>query len=180
MATQGTWFHLSARAATAAAQFPTCPIHRAHMLSCQTHSHQEWNSLLATVAIRQQAVHNMAMVESELLGKLVCDALITFCHLLCAVSGFWGVTGGSALYCRCGKAAFGCRISGSLGDISVFAELEASLIALMDLRMTINFPLYFLFDFSCSFAKQFKVGKMTASVWFKRLLQSCGFPARVT
>lgn len=50
------------------------------------------------------------------------------------------------------------------GDISVFAELEASLIALMDLRMKTNFPHYFLFDFSCSFAEQFKVGKMTCSV----------------
>lgn len=48
--------------------------------------------------------------------------------------------------------------------IFLFAELEASLIALMDLRMKTNFPHYFLFDFSCSFAKQFKVGKMTANV----------------
>lgn len=47
--------------------------------------------------------------------------------------------------------------------IFLFAELEASLIALMDLRMKTNFPHYFLFDFSCSFAKQFKVGKMTAN-----------------
>lgn len=107
------------------------------------------------------------------------DILVTFCHLLCTVSGFWGVTCRSALCCRWGKAAFGCRISGSSGDISIFAELEASLIALMDLRMKTNFPHYFLFDFSCSFAKQFKVGKMTG-VWFKRLLQPCGFPACVT
>lgn len=74
------------------------------------------------------------------------------------------MTGSSALCCRCGKAAFECRISGSSGDISVFAELEASLIALMDLRMKTNFPHYFLFDFSWFFAKQFKVGKMTANV----------------
>lgn len=71
------------------------------------------------------------------------------------------------LCCRHGKAAGGCRISGLLGDISVRAELEASLTALMNMRPSENedsFPGCFLFDFFCSFAKWFKVGKMTASV----------------
>lgn len=71
------------------------------------------------------------------------------------------------LCCRRGKAAGGCRISESSGGISVCAELEASLIALMNMRASENkdnFPGCFLFDFSCSFAKQFKVGKMTASI----------------
>lgn len=35
------------------------------LLLCQTHSYQEWNLLLATVVIHRQAMHNMAMVESE-------------------------------------------------------------------------------------------------------------------
>lgn len=65
------------------------------------------------------------------------------------------------------KAAHGCRISGSLGDISVCAQLEASL-GLVFIRAISetedNFPGCFLFDFSCSFAKQFEVGKMTACV----------------
>lgn len=51
--------------------------------------------------------------------------------------------------------------------ISVCAELEASSVALMNMRPSENednFPGCFLFDFSCSFSKQFKVGKVTASV----------------
>lgn len=83
MATQGTRFHLSAWEA-AAAWFSTCPNCRAHTaFMSNSLIYQEWNLLLATVGIHQQAMQNMAMVESELLGEIcVSDA---FCPLLSAL-----------------------------------------------------------------------------------------------
>lgn len=178
MATQGTRFHLSAWEA-AAAWFSTCP-------NCRAHTAFMSNSLIPGVKfVACHCVHPSAGNAEYGNGRIwiIMGNLCEWCLLplaLCTASGFWGVMCRSALCCRCGKAAFGCRSSGSSGDISVLAELEASLIALMDLRMKINFPHYFPFDFSCSFAKQFKVGKMTGSVWFKRLLQPCGCPACIT
>ena len=83
------------------------------------------------------------------------------------------MTASCVLCCRCGRIAGGCRISGSSGGISACAELEASVIALVNMRPSENednFPDCLLFGFFCSFAKQFKVGKMTASVRFERLL----------
>lgn len=83
---------------------------------------------------------------------------------LCCV-WFCRGTGSSVLCCRHRKADDGCGISGLSGDVSVCTKLEASLIAPMNMRPREdedNFPGCFPFGFSCSFAKQFKVGKMTA------------------
>ena len=72
-----------------------------------------------------------------------------------------GRSGSNELCCGCGEAAAGCWP----GDISVCAEPEASLIALMSVRQSEeegSFNGCFLFGSPCSSAKQFRAGKMTA------------------